>query len=121
MMLKTFIIIFYLLLLNGCAQSTSFLGPIIAGASSGSVHQAALSYGSNKAITQITGKTPAENFKILLTTSKEIESENATWRSGDASNASMKISKQHVHLLIGRQIIMAFHLRYLFRFYSKCG
>jgi vancomycin permeability regulator SanA len=77
MMLKTFIIIFYLLLLNGCAQSTSFLGPIIAGASSGSVHQAALSYGSNKAITQITGKTPAENFKILLTTSKEIESENA--------------------------------------------
>jgi vancomycin permeability regulator SanA len=77
MMLKTFIIISYLLLLNGCAQSTSFLGPIIAGASSGSVHQAALSYGSNKAITQITGKTPAENFKILLTTSKEIESENA--------------------------------------------
>jgi len=76
-MLKTFIIISYLLLLNGCAQSTSFLGPIIAGASSGSVHQAALSYGSNKAITQITGKTPAENFKILLTTSKEIESENA--------------------------------------------
>ena len=77
MMLKTFIIISYLLLLNGCAQSTSFLGPIIAGASSGSVHQAALSYGSNKDITQITGKTPAENFKILLTTSKEIESENA--------------------------------------------
>ena len=77
MMLKTFIIISYLLLLNGCAQSTSFLGPIIAGASSGSVHQAALSYGSNKAITQITGKTPAENFKIFLTTSKEIESENA--------------------------------------------
>ena len=77
MMLKTFIIISYLLLLNGCAQSTSFLGPIIAGASSGSVHQAALSYGSNKAITQITGKTPAENVKIFLTTSKEIESENA--------------------------------------------
>jgi len=77
MMFKTFTIIFYLLLLNGCAQSTSFLGPFLAGASSGSVHQAALSYGSNKAITQITGKTPAENFKTFLMTSKEIESENA--------------------------------------------
>ena len=53
------------------------LGPFLAGASSGSVHQAALSYGSNKAITQITGKTPAENFKTFLMTSKEIESENA--------------------------------------------
>ena len=75
MMLKTFIIISYLLLLNGCAQSTSFLGPIIAGASSGSVHQAALSYGSNKAITQITGKTSAENIRSFLEKNKDVKVE----------------------------------------------
>ena len=69
--------IFFLLLLNGCAQHTAFLGPFIAGTSSGSVHQAALSYGSNKVITQITGKTPSENIKNLLMTSNDIEIENA--------------------------------------------
>jgi hypothetical protein len=76
-MLKTFTAIFFLLLLNGCIQNTSFLGPILTGASTGSIHQAALSYGSNKVIKEITGKTPAENLKQVLMTDKEIDNENA--------------------------------------------
>ena len=65
------------MLLNGCVQNTAFLGPVIAGVSSGSVHQAAFSYGSNKVITKITGKTPTENIKKFLVSSNEIDSENA--------------------------------------------
>jgi len=76
-MSKTIAPIFFLLLLNGCVQNTAFLGPAIAGVGSGSVHQAVLSYGSNKAVTQITGKTTAENLKNFLMTNKEIDSENA--------------------------------------------
>ena len=76
-MLKTFTTICFLLLLNGCIQNTAFLGPVITGASTGSIHQAALSYGSNKAIKKITGKTPAENLKQVLMINKNIDIENA--------------------------------------------
>ena len=76
-MLKTFTTIFFLLLLNGCIQNTAFLGPVITGASTGSIHQAALSYGSNKAIKKITGKTPAENLKQVLMINQKIDIENA--------------------------------------------
>tara|TARA_B100000795_G_C22601907_1_gene361599 strand:- start:20 stop:316 length:297 start_codon:yes stop_codon:yes gene_type:complete len=76
-MLKTFTTIFFLLLLNGCIQNTAFLGPVITGASTGSIHQAALSYGSNKAIKKITGKTPAENLKQVLMINNKIDIENA--------------------------------------------
>ena len=76
-MLKNVALIFFLLVFNGCIQNTAFLGSVISGASSGSVHQGAFSYGSNRVITQITGKTPAENLKQILMTSKEIDSENA--------------------------------------------
>ena len=69
------ITISFLLLLNGCIQNTTFLGPVIAGVSSGSVHQAALSYGYNKAITQITGKTSAENIRSFLEKNKDVKVE----------------------------------------------
>ena len=58
--------IIFVMLLNGCAQSTSLLGPIFTGVSTGSVTQAGLSYGSNSLIKDITGKTSAENIQELL-------------------------------------------------------
>jgi len=61
----------FLIFLNGCAQNTAFLGPILAGATTGSVTQAGLSYGSNKMITTLTGKSTEENIKVLLTPKKE--------------------------------------------------
>tara|TARA_B100000780_G_scaffold170087_1_gene119054 strand:+ start:731 stop:1153 length:423 start_codon:yes stop_codon:yes gene_type:complete len=76
-MSKTITKIFFILLLNGCIQNTAFLGPIITGASTGSIHQAAVTYSSNKVVTQITGKTPVENLKKFFMTSKEIDNENA--------------------------------------------
>ena len=78
-MLKTFSLISFLLFFNGCVQITSFLGPIFTGASTGSAYQAGLSYGSSKAISEITGKTTAENLIKLLEAdkNKENDSENA--------------------------------------------
>ena len=61
-MLKTFTTIFFLLLLNGCIQNTAFLGPVITGASTGSIHQAALSYGSNKAIKKMNENSSIKNL-----------------------------------------------------------
>ena len=78
MILKKLIIsLSFLCFLNGCAQNVAFLGPVLTGASTGSIHQAALSYGSNQAIKKITGKTPAENLKQVLMINQKIDIENA--------------------------------------------
>ena len=63
---KLVIVIFFLVLLNGCAQNTALLGPVITAASTGSVYQAGLSYSSGKIINKMTGKTTGENIKVLL-------------------------------------------------------
>ena len=64
MILKKIIaVIFLLSFLNGCVQSTALLGPAYTLASNGNVYQAGLTYGSNQAITKITGKSPTENIK----------------------------------------------------------
>ena len=76
-MLKIIATIFFLLLLNGCVQSTAFLGPIFTGASTGSAYQAGLSYGSGAIVKKITKKNSTENFKKFLETVKNNSSENA--------------------------------------------
>ena len=58
--------------LNGCAQNTALLGPAYTYATSGSVYHAGLSYGSDKAVTKITGKSTGENIKKILTPKKKI-------------------------------------------------
>ena len=67
MILKKIIIsAFVMCFLTGCLQNTAFLGPAITVASSGSIYQAGLSYGSSEAIKKVTGKTPTENIKSFL-------------------------------------------------------
>ena len=63
---KTFIGIFLLGLLSGCAQSTALLGPMYTFGTTGNVYQAGLSYGSEKAITSLTGKSTGQNIKEML-------------------------------------------------------
>ena len=66
--------IFILNLLMGCTSPTAMLGPAYTMSSSGNTLQAGLSYGSNKLITEHTGKTPIENLKdISLTKKKELK------------------------------------------------
>ena len=78
MLLKKIIIsAFAMCFLTGCLQNTAFLGPAVTVASTGSLYQAGLSYGSSKAVKKMTGKTPTENLKSILdrnnTTVKEEE------------------------------------------------
>ena len=49
------------LFLNGCIESTAFLGPAITAGTSGNIYQASLSYGANQVIQKTTGKTPTEH------------------------------------------------------------
>tara|TARA_B100000767_G_C19483446_1_gene417161 strand:+ start:110 stop:397 length:288 start_codon:yes stop_codon:yes gene_type:complete len=67
MILKKVIIGIYLLaFLNGCAQNVALLGPAYTLASTGNIYQAGLSYGSDQAVTKITGKSTAANVKELI-------------------------------------------------------
>lgn len=68
---KIIIGVTFILLFNGCVQNTAFFGPILTGATTGSVSQAGLSYGSNKVVTTLTGKTTEENIKLLLIPKKD--------------------------------------------------
>jgi len=73
---KIIISLVFMCFLNGCAQTTAFLGPFLTGASTGSLSQAGLSYASSKAVKEITGKTSTENLKNIFsknTTEKEVD------------------------------------------------
>ena len=71
MILKKIIVsAFAMCFLTGCFQNTAFLGPAVTVASTGSVYQAGLSYGSSQVIKKITGKTPTENVKSFLDSNK---------------------------------------------------
>ena len=63
--------LFLLFFLNGCVQSAALLGPAYTLASSGNIYQAGLTYGSNKAVKEITGKSPTENIQSLLDNKKK--------------------------------------------------
>ena len=69
--------LFFLVFLNGCTQTTALLGPVYTLGSTGNVLQAGLSYGSDKIITEATGKSPAENLKEIIDKSdKQLKSIN---------------------------------------------
>ena len=70
-MLKNVALIFFLLVFNGCIQNTAFLGPIYTFGTTGSLHQTGFSYGSDKVITTLTGKSSLENVNDLLKAKKQ--------------------------------------------------
>ena len=70
---KIIISLIFLSFLNGCAQNAVFLGPAITGASTGSIYQAGLSYGTGTVIKKITGKTTTENVKNILYVKKKAQ------------------------------------------------
>ena len=72
---KLIIIAFAMCFLTGCLQNTAFLGPALTVASTGNLYQAGLSYGSSKAIKEMTGKTPTENIISFLDSNNTIVEE----------------------------------------------
>mgnify|MGYP005675850067 CR=1 FL=1 len=61
--LKIFFIILSLVILPGCIQTTSLLGPGITVATTGNVFQAGLQYGANTALKNETGKDVITHIK----------------------------------------------------------
>ena len=61
--LKTFFVIFILVILSGCIQTTSLLSPGITVATTGNVLQAGLQYGANTALKNETGKDVLTHIK----------------------------------------------------------
>ena len=66
MLKKGILGIFLISSLTGCAQNTAFLGPAYTFGTTGNLYQAGLTYSSNEAITNLTGKSPGENIKNIL-------------------------------------------------------
>ena len=64
--MKKLLAISLLILFNGCVQGSAFLCSSVTVASTGNVYQAGISYGSNLAIQNVTGKTLIENIKVIL-------------------------------------------------------
>ena len=60
---KIFFVIFSLIILAGCIQTTSLLGPGITVATTGNVFQAGLQYGANSVIKEETGKDVLTHIK----------------------------------------------------------
>jgi hypothetical protein len=69
--LKIFFIIFSLIFLNGCLQTTALLGPGITVATTGNVLQAGFQYGANTVIENETGKNTLEHVKSALDNQKK--------------------------------------------------
>ena len=76
---KIIIGLFLLFILNGCVQSTALLGPAYTLASTGNIYHAGLSYGSNKVVKKITGKSPTENIKSLTDNKKSKIEDDPDW------------------------------------------
>ena len=84
-----------LLFFNGCVQSSAFLGPAVTVAGTGSLSHGGLSYGSNKIIKNITGKTPTENIKEML---QSKEKENRTIKlAKENDNRIIKLTKEKIN------------------------
>ena len=64
--LKIYCIIFVLIFLSGCIQTTSLLGPGVTIATSGNVIQAGFQYGANTALENETGKDVLTHVKDVV-------------------------------------------------------
>tara|TARA_B100000029_G_C16809264_1_gene679787 strand:- start:105 stop:398 length:294 start_codon:yes stop_codon:yes gene_type:complete len=73
-MKRAVLIIASFVFLNGCAQNTALLGPAIVVGKSGNVYQAGLSYGTNKSIEQLTGKSTTEHISSYVESKNEKKS-----------------------------------------------
>ena len=69
--LNIFFVIFVLIFLSGCVQTTSLLGPGLTVATTGNVFQAGLQYGANTAIKNETGKGVFSHIKDKVDEKKD--------------------------------------------------
>ena len=90
--------LFGLTTLNGCIETTAFLGPAISVGTTGNVYQASLSYSTNRIIHSATGKTPIEHVTNFFDPNDEFDG-NLNFIVADNINnvkESLKTNKENL-------------------------
>ena len=59
--MRKIFLLFSIVFLSACAQSTALIGPAVTVGNTGNIMQASFSYGSNMAVKEVTGKTPGQH------------------------------------------------------------
>jgi len=86
--------IFITAFLSSCAQNAALLGPIYTLSTTGNIYQAGASYGSNRVITSLTGKSTTENVKELILIKKgDSEFEKLVKRQIQETRKKLNLSK----------------------------
>ena len=95
---KLFFLLFGLTTLNGCIETTAFLGPAISVGTTGNVYQASLSYSTNRIINSATGKTPIEHVTNFFDPNDEIDGNVNLIVTDNINNVkeSLKITKENL-------------------------
>ena len=95
---KLIFLLFSLTTLNGCIETTAFLGPAISVGTTGNVYQASLSYSTNRIIHSATEKTPIEHVTNFFDPNDEFDG-NLNLIVADNINdvkESLKIKKENL-------------------------
>ncbi len=85
-MKKLFIILLSILFLNGCAQTTSMMGPTYTMAKTGSIIQTGSSIATSYGVKQALGQSPSEYVISLANSDKQKVNECVTLNSFDLYN-----------------------------------
>ena len=95
---KIFFLLFSLTTLNGCIETTAFLGPAISVGTTGNVYQASLSYSTNRIILSATGKTPIEHVTNFFDPNDEFDGNLNLIVADNIENVqkSLKINKENL-------------------------
>ena len=86
------------LFLNGCIESTAFLGPAITAGTSGNIYQASLSYGTNKILIETTGKSPIEHVAELLDPKNENQGDLSSILNSKLKSFDDKVKKAELKI-----------------------
>ena len=89
--------LFLFCFLGACGAPTAMIGPAYTLTSTGNLAQAGLSYGSNKLITNYTGKTPLENLEEM--TSNNVLVEKNIKKKTLESNEFKKLIKNNLKIV----------------------
>ena len=95
---KLFFLLFGLTTLNGCIETTAFLGPAISVGTTGNVYQASLSYSTNRIIHSATGKTPIEHVTNFFDPNDDFDGNLNLIVTDNINNVkeSLKITKENL-------------------------
>ena len=85
-MKKLFVILLAILFLNGCAQTTSMMGPTYSMAKTGSIIQTGSSIATSYGVKQALGQSPSEYIFSLAKNEKQKVNECKSFNSTDLYN-----------------------------------